>query len=98
MFVRQALKSALECRGELDTGGGRSFWECVKQRATPADRLPLCRGARVRTGQFTTERSVAAGQAVRFHHDPEMLFRLEPFKTGKCPDSRLLRALVTSGL
>lgn len=74
-----------ECRGELDTGGGRSFWECVKLRATPADRLPLRRGAGVRTGQFTTERGVAAGQAVRFHQDPEMLFWLEPLKLANVP-------------
>lgn len=86
VFVWQATKSALECRGQLDTRGGRSFLERVKQRVTQTERLPLRQGARVRTGQFTTERCGGrADRRVSSWSRHAVLFGA--FKTGKCLES-----------
>lgn len=51
---------------------------------TQTERLPLHRGAGVRTGHFTTEKGVAAGSTAGFSHDPVRLFIL---KTGNCLDN-----------
>lgn len=47
---------------------------------TQKERLPLHRGAGVRTGHFTTEKGVAVGPTAGLNRDPVRLFSLEPLR------------------